>query len=176
MDSGLMHNERLVELHPGETLRVTHPGGRHIGVARGVAWVTQEGDPRDYILGSGESMHLQRGGLALVLPLGGEARLVLEEGLAAASTVAPLEYSPHGLETAYFKRRAHLLRAEAVAQAFAALAAALKALWRGIGRWLRRVGEAQRAAQELRLLSDRTLQDIGLRRDQIACVARTAPC
>lgn len=176
MDRGLMHTDGLLALRAGEVLRLRNPAGRHIGVVRGSVWVTQEGDPQDYVLGSGESMHLPRGGLALVLPLGGEAKLVLEQGLAAASGVAQLEFSPRGADIAYFERRAHLLRGRALAQAWAALSDRLKAHGRQIARWWREGAQARNAARELRLLSDRTLQDIGLRRDQIDCVTRTAPC
>lgn len=176
MDTGLLRASGLIGLAPDEVLRLRDGAGRHIGVVRGVAWVTQDGDPRDYVLGSGESLRLERDGLVLVMPLGGEAKLVLEEGLAAASAVAQPEFSPRGGDTAYFKRRAHLLRAEAMAQAVAALGAGLKALWHRIGRSWRARARAQRTAAELRRLSDRMLQDIGLRRDQVDCAARLGPC
>lgn len=176
MDTGLLHASGLIGLAPDEVLRLRDGAGRHIGVVRGVAWVTQDGDPRDYVLGSGESLRLERDGLALVMPLGGEVKLVLEQGLAAASTVAQPEFSPRGGDTAYFERRAHLLRAEAMAEAVAALGAGLKALWHRIGRSWQAGARARRTAAELRLLSDRMLQDIGLRRDQVDCIARLGPC
>lgn len=175
MDHRLLH-EGSIGLKPGDVLRLRNAAGRHLGVLRGIAWVTQDGVARDIVVGSGESLRLDRDGLALVTPLGAEARLVLEDGIAQAGREAP-EYVPaHGEAIAYFERRARRLRAEAFAQAGAWLAGALKSLWGRYARAQSGVLQSLRTAHELRALGDRGLRDIGLRRDQIDCVTRQIPC
>lgn len=175
MDSAMMH-KGTIGLNPGEILRLREPAGRHIGVVRGVAWVTQDGDPRDYVLGSGESFRFDRNGVALVMPLGVEAKLVLEEGLAPESLETPDSLSLHREDVAHFERRARRMRAEAVAQAFASLAGGLKALWGRIARMPSAASQARKTVRDLRSLSDHMLRDIGLRRDQIDCIAKRLPC
>ena len=80
MDNRLMH-EGSIGLKPGEVLRLRNAAGRHLAVLQGSAWVTQDGDARDIVVGSGESLRFDRDGLALVMPLGAETRLILEDGL-----------------------------------------------------------------------------------------------
>lgn len=175
MDTGQMH-KGIIGLPAGEVLRLRVAEGRHIGVVRGVAWVTQDGDPRDIVLGAGESFQFDRDGLALVMALGVEAKLVLEEGLAAQGNMAPRALFLDEADIAYFKRRARRMRAEAAAEIFASLAKTLKGLWgRVVGRFSTAISN-RRTAHLLRGMSDRTLNDIGLRRDQINCIGRSAPC
>ncbi len=69
-------------LEDGELLRLKGARGRHVGVVHGNVWVTQDGDPQDRVVSSGESFRFDRDGLAIVAPLGGGAKLVLEQGLA----------------------------------------------------------------------------------------------
>jgi uncharacterized protein YjiS (DUF1127 family) len=52
----------------------------------------------------------------------------------------------------------------------------LKAAWSPIDAALRSALQARRTARELRALSDYLLKDIGLRRDEIDCVARRLAC
>lgn len=89
---------------------------------------------------------------------------------------APPRFSARGGDFADFERHARQLRAEAMAQAVVALPAGLKALWRRIGRSWSAGLLARSTAGELRLLSDRVLKDIGLRRDQIDCFSKRIPC
>lgn len=56
-------------LHAQEVQRVISPLGKHLEVAQGVLWVTQEGDPQDYLLHAGERLVFERRGLALVQAL-----------------------------------------------------------------------------------------------------------
>lgn len=175
MDTGLMH-KGFIGLPAGEVLRLRVAEGRHIGVVRGVAWVTQDGDPRDIVLGAGESFRFDRKGLGLVMPLGGEAEFVLEEGVTPESEEPPHDHTAHEKDSAYLGRRARRLRDEAVADVFASLWRALKGLG---GRSVRHLSAAiarRRTTRHLRGMSDRTLNDIGLRRDQINCINRSAPC
>jgi len=46
--------------------RIEKAGGLQVSCARGVAWITQERDPRDIILAAGHSVVLDRPGLAVV--------------------------------------------------------------------------------------------------------------
>lgn len=81
-----------------------------------------------------------------------------------------------GEDFAYLARRAHRMRAEAMAQAFAGVIGALKALARRVARMPSAAIRARQTARELHALSDHILKDLGLRRDQINCVARQVPC
>lgn len=175
MDNGLLH-EGSIGLRPGEVLRLCNTAGRHLAVLQGTAWITQEGDARDVVAGSGESWRFDRNGRALVMPLGAETRLILEEGIAPGGRETPHRFSAQGEDMAYFERRARRLRAEAFARAGAWLVGALKALWERYARAQSGALQSLKTAHELRALSDRGLKDIGLRRDQIDCVTRQVPC
>ena len=74
----------LVWLAHGTPLRLNNAAGRHLSVVSGVVWITQQGDLGDPVLKSGETFRFDRGGLALVTPLGGPAQVLLEDGLRAA--------------------------------------------------------------------------------------------
>jgi len=175
MDNGLLQ-KGLVGLKPGEVLRLRNGAGRHFSVLQGAAWVTQDGDRRDIVVDSGESFRFKHDGLALVMPVGTETRLLLEDGLAADGDAAQSYFSAHGEDMAFFERRAQQLRARAFAQLLASIAGGLKALWRRWDQARSATAQSLRTTQELRALSDRTLNDIGLRRDQIDCVTQRVPC
>jgi hypothetical protein len=49
--------------------RIENGKGSEVFCLRGVVWVTQEGDPRDLILASGQSFVLDRKGVAVVYAL-----------------------------------------------------------------------------------------------------------
>jgi len=171
MDTGVLQSKGLIGLRPGEFLRLVDAAGRHISVVRGIAWVTQDGGRRDRVLEDGESLRFDNNGFVLVQALEGEAKLMLEEGLIPQGGKMP---DPADFE--YFERRGRRMRAEAMGQAFTKLGGRLKALWVGIARISSAALRTGQPAQGLRKLSDHTLRDIGVRRDQIDCVARTIPC
>ena len=175
MDNGLLQ-KGLIGVEPGKVLRVRNGAGRHLTVLQGAAWVTQDGDRRDVIVGSGESFRFTRDGLALVMPLGAETKLVLEDGIAQDNREAPGYFSAHGEDLAYFERRAQKLRAEAFARLFASIASGLKSLWARLERALTATARSAQTARALQALNDRSLKDIGLRRDQIDCLTRQVPC
>jgi uncharacterized protein YjiS (DUF1127 family) len=175
MDNGMLH-AGSIGLKAGEVLRLRNAAGRHLAVLQGAAWVTQDGDARDSVVGSGESFRFDRDGLALVMPLGAGTRLILEAGLAPEGREAPANFSAHGEDMAYFERRARRLRAEAIARLGARVAGALKALWGRYARALSTAPQSLQTAGELQGLSDAVLKDIGLRRDQINCITRQIPC
>ena len=54
----------------GNTLRVDAGKGMLVYVWHGAVWLTQERDPRDHLLKSGESFRLDRAGTTLLSPLG----------------------------------------------------------------------------------------------------------
>jgi uncharacterized protein YjiS (DUF1127 family) len=135
MDTGLLQNQGTVDLKLGEVLRLKDGAGRHVGVVKGVAWITQDEDFEDRVLGAGESLRLERNGLTVVTPLGVAAKLVLEEGLVPERKAKP------------------------------------DSLWNRFVRGCSAALQARQTAQELRGLSDHILRDVGLRREQIDCVA-----
>jgi hypothetical protein len=171
MDTGVLQSKGLIGLRPGEFLRLADAAGRHISVVRGIAWVTQDGDRRDRVLKDGESLRFDHNGFVLVQALEGEAKLMLEEGLVPQGGKA-LDAEDFD----YFVRRGRRLRAEAMGRALTKLGGRLKALWAGIARIASTTPRTGSPVQELRKLSDHTLRDIGVRRDQVDCVARAIPC
>lgn len=177
MDTDLMH-KGLVVVGAGELLRLRHAKGRHLGVVRGSVWITQQDDPRDKVIGSGETHRFDRDGLAIVTPLGEGAKLVLEEGLTprmeAEAGLALIDWDAFVDRMPEYERRARRLRADALRQLSAGLAKALRELWAAAHRRVALALAARRAARELRALNDHVLRDIGVRRDQIDCVAARA--
>jgi len=59
---------RHAELHLGhrETIGLRDATGTLVQCLRGVLWITQNGDRKDYFLGAGETLKLDRAGLALI--------------------------------------------------------------------------------------------------------------
>lgn len=56
-----------MEVESGEVVRFQHPGEvSRITCVRGLLWITQEGDPTDYVLHRGESFRPQTRGTVLV--------------------------------------------------------------------------------------------------------------
>lgn len=70
-----------IPLRSGQPLRVQNAYGRRISVLEGHVWVTQDGDPRDIVLSPGDDFVFDRPVDALLSSLGGDARIVREEGL-----------------------------------------------------------------------------------------------
>ena len=55
--------------------------GRRITVLEGNVWVTQDGDPRDIVLGAGEDFLLRPARGRVVSALDGDARIAREDGV-----------------------------------------------------------------------------------------------
>ncbi len=60
-------NPTLIEA--GRSIRLEDGVGTEITSVNGTVWITQEGDPRDVILSSGQSFTIDRDGLTLVVAL-----------------------------------------------------------------------------------------------------------
>lgn len=61
---------RPLDLGEHDLLRVRHARGLEIRALRGHLWVTQDGDPRDVVLGPGQAYRPDRDARVLVAPLG----------------------------------------------------------------------------------------------------------
>jgi hypothetical protein len=78
-------------LATGEVLALDDVSGYRIQAASGVVWVTEEGEPRDHIVGPGDAFIVARPGRTLVQAL--EASMVsIREGDPPANDAAP---APH---------------------------------------------------------------------------------
>ena len=64
-----------------QPVRIENALGRRIAVLEGHVWVTQDGDPRDIVLFTGDGFRFDRSAPAIVSALGGDARIVCEEGV-----------------------------------------------------------------------------------------------
>lgn len=53
--------------------------GEELRMVEGLLWITQEGDPTDYLVGPGESFVVTRPGRVVVQSLTPESRFVFEE-------------------------------------------------------------------------------------------------
>ena len=73
-----------VYLKAREILPIEDGAGIEVKCLRGNLWITQPGDPEDHVIGGGESLVLDRPGLALATALLGPAMLVVAPGRIAA--------------------------------------------------------------------------------------------
>ena len=71
----------------GQPLRVQNGFGRRLSVIDGNVWVTQDGDPRDVVLGAGDDFRFDRRVDALVSSLGGDARIACEDGVSIGGSI-----------------------------------------------------------------------------------------
>ena len=56
------------QLTAREVLSIRDGLGRTVTCCAGMLWITQEGDPRDIVLGTGQRFVINRQGLALISP------------------------------------------------------------------------------------------------------------
>jgi len=74
-----------IHLRRSRPLRLVNGFGRRIGVLEGHVWVTQDGDPRDIVLGPGEDFRFDRPVSAVVSSLDGDALIFREDGIAVGA-------------------------------------------------------------------------------------------
>jgi hypothetical protein len=77
----------LVQLKARSVHRIEDGRGLEVAILRGQAWITQEGDRRDIILGEGQSFVLDRPGVAVVFAFA-DTIMVLDEPQAALPAAA----------------------------------------------------------------------------------------
>lgn len=77
-------------LKPNQFLKVRGGAGYAIVCHAGSVWVTQEGDPRDFLLRAGESVVLERNTVALVQAFEQSAVGVVAPAARARRAAAPL--------------------------------------------------------------------------------------
>ena len=64
-----------IPVYSGKPVRVENGAGRRIAVLQGKVWITQDRDPRDVVLVTGDDFVLDRAGLAVITALDGDARV-----------------------------------------------------------------------------------------------------
>jgi len=73
-----------IPLRSNQPLRIENGYGRRISVLEGHVWVTQDGDPRDVVLGAGDDFVFDRRAMAVLSALDGDARIVRQDGVIVA--------------------------------------------------------------------------------------------
>lgn len=87
-------------LRQGATLRIHEGEGRSIAVFNGLVWITQEGDPRDAFIASGQTFTIDRPGLVLVDAMNDTDLIVLAPGVPAATDGRATRADASGLRLA----------------------------------------------------------------------------
>jgi hypothetical protein len=93
MDSSM--SMALEQLAKGSLLKLRDAQGCGVAVFSGSLWITQEGDLRDVIVEAGDSMRLNRGGLAVIEALADTRLLLLDPIAASAPLPRPSTAAPH---------------------------------------------------------------------------------
>jgi len=70
-----------IPVYSGQPLRLENAYGRRITVLDGHVWVTQDGDPRDIVLGAGEDFAFDQPVPVIVSSLDGDAWIVRQDGV-----------------------------------------------------------------------------------------------
>jgi len=69
----LMTDELLAALQKGQTACLRDALGIEIRVTEGCLWLTQERDAQDHVIEAGGTFRIDRPGVAILMPLRGEA-------------------------------------------------------------------------------------------------------
>jgi hypothetical protein len=77
MDRAIVHDplatrfeSTAVRLHPSETLILRDARGTLVRVEAGSVWLTQDDDPHDFVMRTGETFPIQRNGATVVQAIG----------------------------------------------------------------------------------------------------------
>jgi Protein of unknown function (DUF2917) len=117
----------LTHLAKNETLRIRDAQGRGIAVFGGTVWVTQDSDPRDHVLGVGQTFAFDRPVGVIVQALSHASVLVFDVDPAQASTEAQRRRAaPEGPRSTLqwyleARRQRALAIGDAIARGFAVL-------------------------------------------------------
>jgi hypothetical protein len=84
--------DRPVRLNTGELLDINDGEGFTVECLDGAVWITQSNDPRDIVLGAGESFVLDKPGLALVCAAAGPAAVAVEVSLPSLPPLPPYRW------------------------------------------------------------------------------------
>lgn len=82
MDSNLKY--AVSQLKRGAMLRLNDAAGRTVAVFKGMAWITQDRDPRDVFVAAGETFRVDRPGLVLVEAMDDTSLIVFEPRMVGA--------------------------------------------------------------------------------------------
>ena len=127
MDTNL--NRALIQLARGELHRIAAAQGRGVATFHGRVWITQDGDPRDTVLSAGESVALDRPGVAIVQALADSSVLVFEHASSHRAQTGPGRVA---IDASELHRRANDLRNAAIDAALRGLGTALRRFWQRV--------------------------------------------
>jgi hypothetical protein len=91
-----------MSIRRGDIVCIRHGSGALVTVDRGTAWLTQDGDRRDIVLGAGGSFRLDRRGVAVV---SGFTTAELTVTAATGASLPAIEASPRASRAATLPRR-----------------------------------------------------------------------
>ena len=134
----------ILWLGPDQLLELRDAQGRMLTTVIGTLWMTQDGDPRDVVIGPGDSRRIERDGVTLAQTLDGAAYVLIEDSVDArvihadgrsevVSRAAPATTTeravPARRDSVHLHALARIERSRAIAAAFAdATDAMLRAL------------------------------------------------
>lgn len=136
METSLSHS--LVRLGAEQLFSVDAAPGRSLVVFHGSVWITQHGDPRDYIVSAGETFEFDRRGLALVEALEPTSFVVLVEATTASDPIGyeaawpQTEPARAQVDSYPLHQQARRKRAEVGGLAVQGVASAARKVWSGL--------------------------------------------
>ena len=80
----------LITLEPGQVVTLDDAQGTRIVARSGTVWVTEEGDPRDHVVGPGDALIVAHSGRTVVQALQ-SAWISLTEAMVASNDAPPYE-------------------------------------------------------------------------------------
>lgn len=136
METSLSHS--LVRLGAEQLFSVDAAPGRSLVVFHGSLWITQHGDPRDYVVSAGETFSFDHPGLALAEALEPTSFVVLVEATTAPDPIGYEAAWPQAeparaqMDSYQLHQQARRNRAEAEGLALRSVATAARKVWSGL--------------------------------------------